>query len=111
MGLERLIAAALSPSAHHHRLAEYVARQAALGRRLADVLEDPFVLRMAACAHIHDVRALLEDPLVTAAVHRAQGVPLTGGAVGPSAVRAWRHPEWAASAWCAVASVQRFWWS
>jgi hypothetical protein len=53
------------PSAKHKRLVEYVVRQVAGGRHLAEVLEDPYVTNRTAPL---ERRALLEEPEVVAAV-------------------------------------------
>jgi hypothetical protein len=46
-------------SARHKRLIEYVVRQLRAGRRLAEVLEDPYVVNR---SNLVDRRALLEEP-------------------------------------------------
>jgi hypothetical protein len=71
MGLEALVAAVLAPTASRERLAAYVARQAALGRHVAQVLADPYVVNWTIRAHVADPLALLEDPLIAGAVHHA----------------------------------------
>jgi hypothetical protein len=48
-------------SARHKRLIEYVVRQLRAGRRLAEVLEDPYVVNR---SNLVDRRALLEEPEV-----------------------------------------------
>ena len=50
-----------SESARHKRLIEYVARQLRGGRKLAAVLEDPYVFNR---SNLVDRRALLEEPEV-----------------------------------------------
>ena len=48
-------------SAAHKRLIDYVVRQVRTGRRLRDVLEDPYVVNRSRAL---DRRALLEEPEV-----------------------------------------------
>jgi hypothetical protein len=48
-------------SAKHKRLIEYVVRQVGAGRKLAEVLEDPYVVNR---SNLVDRRALLEEPEV-----------------------------------------------
>ena len=48
-------------SARHKRLIEYVTRQLRAGRKLADVLDDPYVVNRSNLVHR---RALLEEPEV-----------------------------------------------
>jgi len=108
MGLQELIASTFSPTAQHERLAGYVARQAALGRRLADVLADPYVVNRASQAHLRDTRCLLEDPVIAGAIHRALAAldePWPVPAASAAAAGLSHHFEWAASAWCAAASA------
>jgi len=54
-------------NAGHKRLVEYVVRQVRAGRRLADVLDDPYVTNRSSTL---DRRALLEEPEVVTAVGR-----------------------------------------
>jgi hypothetical protein len=51
-------------SARHKRLIQYVVRQLRAGRKLADVLEDPYVVNR---SNLVDRRALLEEPEVVEA--------------------------------------------
>ena len=51
-------------SARHKRLIQYVVRQLRAGRKLADVLEDPYVVNR---SNLVDRRALLEEPQVVEA--------------------------------------------
>jgi hypothetical protein len=111
MGLQELIASALAPTAQHERLAAYVARQAALGRRLVEVLADPYVLNRVVRAHLDDPRCLLDDPVIAAAVHQAFAA-LDAPWPAPAASRNGglsHHYDWAASAWCAASSARGRW--
>jgi hypothetical protein len=62
--LAELVDAAIAPRALEDRLVEYLARQVALGRHLADAMEDPYVVNRTT---VSDRRRLLESvPLATA---------------------------------------------
>jgi hypothetical protein len=62
--LAELVDAAIAPRALEDRLVEYLARQVALGRHLADAMEDPYVINRTT---VSDRRRLLESvPLATA---------------------------------------------
>jgi len=63
-------------SAKHKRLIEYVVRQLRAGRKLADVLEDPYVVNR---SNLVDRRALLEEPEV---------IEAAGGEAAMAALRA-----------------------
>jgi hypothetical protein len=65
-----------SESAKHKRLIEYVARQLRAGRKLGDVMEDPYVVNRSTLV---DRRALLEEPEV---------VEAAGGEAAITALRA-----------------------
>jgi hypothetical protein len=117
MGLQQLIAAAFSPTAQHERLAAYVARQAALGRRLAQVLADPYVVNRAAQAPLGDPRCLLDDPVIAAAIRRALAAldePWPVLTMPERSSGGLSHQlDWAASAWSAAAGAQAQarWWA
>jgi hypothetical protein len=115
MGLEALVASVFAPTASRERLAAYVARQAALGRRLAEVLADPYVVNWTIRAHVFDAFALLDDPVIARAVHHAHAATDAAwpalAAPGPEPAARGFHPEWAASAWCWAADGQARRWS
>jgi hypothetical protein len=60
-------------SARHKRLIEYVVRQLNAGRRLSEVLDDPYVVNR---SNIIDRRALLEEPEVVDAAGESAVAPL-----------------------------------
>ena len=62
-------------SAQHKRLIEYVVRQLGTGRRLDDVLNDPYVTNRSSTI---DRRALLEEPEVVDAAGEGQLAVMRG---------------------------------
>jgi hypothetical protein len=66
----RLIADLFAPTAGRRRLVEYVSRQTALGRHMAEVLEDPYVINRTLR---QDRRRLLVDPSLLALWHLGLG--------------------------------------
>ncbi len=62
-------------SAQHKRLIEYVVRQLGTGRKLQDVLDDPYVTNRSSTI---DRRALLEEPEVVDAAGAGQLAAMRG---------------------------------
>jgi hypothetical protein len=82
--LDGLITAALSPRAMHARVVQYLVEQAGSGRRLADALDDPFVVNR---TNPGERRGLLEDARLVGAWHRSTLSAMQDAAPGGDAER------------------------
>jgi hypothetical protein len=77
----RFVAELLAPTAGRRRLVEYVSRETARGRHMAEVLEDPYVVNRTLR---QDRRRLLLEPSLIAHWHRGlDGPAARGGGLPP----------------------------